>query len=370
MGTILTGIITATIFLILMGIILSILLILAEKKILNYGICKISINDGNKEFDVDGGSTLLASLAQNDIYIPSACGGRGTCAYCKLIVKEGGGMMSPVEEPNLTPEEIKQGVRLSCQVKVRNDIAIEIPEELFKIKKYRAKVLHKKPLTHDILELRFELLEPETIDFKAGQYVQLQSETYKGRDSVMRAYSISSVPSDKKHVELNVRLVPDGICTTWVFEHMEEGQEVSISGPYGDFMLTDNDSPIICMAGGSGMAPIHSILNHMVENNISRPTYYFFGAREQRDLFYMEELKKMDKENEWFTFVPALSNEPEDSDWDGARGLVTEVLREHFDNCEGYEAYLCGSPGMVGACEKELKNLSIREDDIYYDEFA
>ncbi len=370
MGTILTGIITATVFLILMGIILSILLILAEKKILNYGVCKISINDGNKEFEIDGGSSLLSSLSENEIYIPSACGGRGSCAYCKVTVKEGGGMISPVEEPYLTPEERKAGVRLSCQVKVRNDISIEIPEELFKIKKFKTKLIHKKPLTHDIVELRFELLEPKTIDFEAGQYIQLHSEPYKGRDSVMRAYSMSSVPSDNNHVELNVRLVPDGICTTWVFEHMKEGDDVYISGPYGDFMLTDNEGPIICMAGGSGMAPIYSILNHMVENNITRPTYYFFGAREQRDLFYVEELKKMDKENDWFTFIPALSNEPEDSGWDGARGLVTEVLRDYFDDCEGYEAYLCGSPGMVGACEKELKNLSIEEDDIYYDEFA
>lgn len=370
MGTILTGIITATVFLILMGLILSILLVLAEKKILNYGICKININDGNKELEVAGGSSLLSSLAENDIYIPSACGGRGSCAYCKLIVKEGGGMISPVEEPYLTPDEIKNGVRLSCQVKVRNDISIEIPEELFKIKKYRAKVMHKKPLTHDILELRFELLEPKSLDFKTGQYVQLQSEPYKGRESVMRAYSVSSAPSDKNHVELNIRLVPDGICTTWVFEHLKEGDEVSLSGPFGDFYLSDSDAPIICMAGGSGMAPIHSILKHMVENGINREATYFFGAQSQRDLFYMEELQKMEAENDWFTFVPVLSNEPEDSDWKGARGLVTEGLLEKFSDGNGYEAYLCGSPGMVGACEKALKSIGVEEDKIFYDEFA
>ncbi|MBN2281041.1 MAG: 2Fe-2S iron-sulfur cluster binding domain-containing protein [Candidatus Marinimicrobia bacterium] len=353
-----------------MGLVLAILLVLAEKKILNYGTCKISINDGNKELEVQGGASLLSLLAEKNIYIPSACGGRGSCAYCKLVVSEGGGQLSPVEEPYLTADEIKAGVRLSCQVKVRNDISIQIPEALFKIKKYRARVEHKKVLTHDILELRFKLLDPQTIDFKAGQYVQLTSETYKGRESVMRAYSISSVPSEKNYIELNVRLVPDGICTTWVFDHMKEGQEVTLSGPYGDFMLSDTSAPMICMAGGSGMAPIHSIVNHMAEMNIQRLCYYFFGAQQQRDLFYLEELRKLERDHEWFTFIPALSAEPESSGWTGFRGLVTEALAEHFDDLTGYEAYLCGSPGMVGACEKELKKFNVEEDKIYYDEFA
>ncbi len=223
---------------------------------------------------------------------------------------------------------------------------------------------------NDIFELKFLLITPNIIDFKPGQYVQLQSVEYLGRDSVMRAYSISSSPKDQKHIELIVRLVPDGICTTWVFDHLKEGAEVILSGPFGVFYLSDNDTPIVLMAGGSGMAPMHSILNYMVENNIKRNTIYFFGATSQKDLFYMKELQKFDEENEWFTFISVLSNKPNESEWMGERGFVTDVLSKYIKECKGYEAYLCGSPGMVGACEKALKSICIEEENIFYDEFA
>ena len=369
-STILTQILIATSILIATGVLLSIILVIAEKKILNYGTCLISVNGGERDLEVEGGSSLLSTLGDNDIYVPSACGGRGSCAYCKVKVITGAGPISPVEEPYLSEEEKEEGVRLSCQVKVRNDLAIEIPEELFKIKQFKGVLEHKKDLTHDIVELRINLIEPEMIDFKAGQYIQLESEPYKGRDSVMRAYSISSSPSDETSIELNIRLVPDGICTTWVFEYLEEGQEVVFSGPYGDFYLRDTDAPMIFIAGGSGMAPIHSIVHDMVENDIERETTYIFGALSQEDLFYVDELKKIEEENSWFTFIPALSDEPEDSDWDGERGLVTDVLRDRFDRIPEYEAYLCGSPGMIKACVKSLKELEIIQDNIFYDEFA
>ena len=368
--TTLISIITATLFLVVASLILSILLIIAEKKILNYGICKISVNKGDKELEVEGGSSLLSSLGSNDIFIPSACGGRGSCAYCKLKVTEGGGMISPVETPYLSDEEIKQKIRLSCQVKVRNDIFVEIPKELFNVKKFKGILEHKKELTYDILELRIKLIEPKSIDFQAGQYVQLESKEYKGRDSVMRAYSISSPPSDHNYVELNVRLVPDGICTTWVFDYLKEKDELYFSGPYGDFVLSETDLSVIFMAGGSGMAPIYSLIHYMIENNINRNATYFFGARTQKDLFYVDELKKLEEEHSWLTFVPVLSAEPEDSGWKGERGLVTDALDRHFKECSEYEAYLCGSPGMVNACEKKLISKGIKEGAIFYDKFA
>lgn len=369
-STIITQIIIATLILIATGLLLSIILVLAEKNILNYGTCFISVNGGERDLEVEGGSSLLSTLADNDIYVPSACGGRGSCAYCKVKVITGAGPISPVEEPYLSEQEKEEGIRLSCQVKVRNDLAISIPEELFKIQKFKGHLEYKKELTHDIVELRINLIEPAKIDFKAGQYIQLQSEPYKGRDSVMRAYSISSPPSDQENIELDIRLVPDGICTTWVFDYLEEGQKVDFSGPYGDFYLRDTEAPLVFVAGGSGMAPIHSIVNYMVENNIHREATYIFGARTQEDLFYTEELQKIDKEHDWFTFIPALSNEPEDSNWDGARGLVTDVLMERYDKMTEYEAYLCGSPGMIKACEKSLKELEILNKNIFYDEFA
>lgn len=365
-----TEVFISVLFLTSTGIILSILLVFAEKKILNYGPCKISINNGEKEFTIQGGSSLLSSLSENNIFIPSACGGRGSCAYCKVTVLDGGGIIGPVEEPYLSDEERKHLVRLSCQVKIRNDIAIKIPKELFSVKKFRGILEQKKQLTHDILGLRIKLLEPDTIDFTAGQYVQLESEEYKGRDAVIRAYSISSVPSDNQCIELIIRRVPDGICTTWVFDYLKEKDAVTFSGPYGDFHLSDTDTPIICIAGGSGMAPILSILRDMQEKGITRPTTYFFGALTRNDLFYVDELYRMAQALPWFSFVPALSNEPDDSDWQGERGLITNVVTKHFPDTSKHEAYLCGSPGMINACKQVLMEGGLTEDGIFYDKFA
>jgi Na+-transporting NADH:ubiquinone oxidoreductase subunit F len=356
-------------FLLACGLVLAGLLLLAEKKILNYGTCHIDVNSGKKVLDVDGGSSLLSSLAQQNIFIPSACGGRGSCAYCKLKVTEGGGMIGPVEEPYLSPEERAENVRLSCQVKVRKDLRVEIPEELFSVRRFRAKLARKRPLTHDVVELRMELLEPGEISFEAGQYVQLESPEYKGHESVMRGYSMSSVPSDARHVELIVRLVPDGICTTWVFNHLKEGTELFFSGPYGFFHLADTAAPIICIAGGSGMAPVWSIVRDMKEKGIARPTTYFFGALTQRDLFFMDEFRKLEQDCPWFKFIPALSKEPADSGWTGERGLITDVVGRHFPDASKHEAYLCGSPGMIDAAIAVLKNNGMPEANVFYDKF-
>jgi len=357
-------------FLVVSGSILAGLLVLAEQRILNYGPCTIDINNGDKKLEVQGGGTLLSSLAQQGIYIPSACGGRGSCAYCKVVVHEGGGMVGPVEEPSLTPEERSENVRLSCQVKVRSDIKIAIPSDLFSVKRFIGKLLRKRPLTHDIMELRIELQEPREIDFTAGQYIQLESIEYKGRDSVMRAYSVSSSPSDKNHVELIVRRVPDGICTTWVFDYLKEGQSLNLSGPYGEFGLQETDAPILFIAGGSGMAPIWSILHYMEETGSTRKAVYFFGAQSQRDLFFLDELRQYEQKLPDFKFIPALSNEPADSDWKGERGIITEVVARHVPDTSGYEAYLCGSPGMIEACLKVLRNGGMPEEKIFYDKFA
>ena len=357
-------------FLLACGLVLAGLLLLAEKKILNYGTCHIDINAGKKILDVDGGASLLSSLAEKDIFIPSACGGRGSCAYCKLKVHEGAGLIGPVEEPYLSKDERADHVRLACQVKVRRDVAVEIPEDLFSVRRFRAKLLRKRPLTHDIVELRMQLLEPSSISFEAGQYVQLESAEYKDRPSVIRGYSISSLPSDAHHLELIIRRVPDGICTTWVFDHLKEGDDLFFSGPYGHFHLSDTDAPVICIAGGSGMAPIWSIVRHMKENAIARPTTYFFGALTQRDLFFVDEFRQIEKECPWFKFVPALSKEPEDSGWTGERGLITAVVARHFPDASRHEAYLCGSPGMIDASVKTLVQNGMPQQNVFYDKFS
>jgi len=357
-------------FLCATGVVLAILLILAERRILNYGVCTIDINKGKKKIDLNGGGSLLSGLAENGIYIPSACGGRGSCAYCKLKVLSGGGAVGPVELPSLSNAEMENNIRLSCQVKVRGAMSISVPDELFSVRKFRAKVAGKRALTHDIIELKMELVEPREIDFTAGQYVQLESRKYKGRESVNRAYSISSLPSEKGFVELMIRRVPEGICTTWVFDHLKEGDEINFSGPYGDFRLTDSGAPAVFIAGGSGMAPIWSILRDMRERGDSRKSAYFFGALTSADLFYTEELKKLESETGTFSYIPALSGEKEGSGWTGERGLITDVVKRILPDLTGYEAYLCGSPGMIDACIKVLTESGIPADRIFYDKFS
>jgi Na+-transporting NADH:ubiquinone oxidoreductase subunit F len=261
-------------------------------------------------------------------------------------------------------------VRLSCQVKVRRNLKITIPEELFAVKRYEGLVESKRPLTHDILLLRIRLTRPSAIDFVAGQYVQLESQEYQGREEVMRAYSVSSPPSLTTHVELMIRRVPGGICTTWVFDHLKEEQRVYLSGPYGQFRLSDTDAPVLFIAGGSGMAPIWSMLQDMREKENVRSATYFFGALTQTDLFLVDELNALQRACEWFTYVPALSREPDNSGWDGERGLITDVLARHVPDSSAHEAYLCGSPGMIDACLQVLKGGGMAEEKVFYDKFA
>jgi Na+-transporting NADH:ubiquinone oxidoreductase subunit F len=349
--------------------VLAALLVLAERYLVNYGEVTIDLNQDSKRLDVEGGGSLLGTLMNEGIFIPSACGGKGTCSFCKVKVLEGGGPIAPTEEPLLTREEMDEGVRISCQLKVRNDLAVEIPEELFNIREYTGTVERIRDLTHDIKEVRIRLTEPETIEFTAGQYIQLKTPPYeKSPDSVYRAYSVSSPPSDRGHIELIIRLVPGGICTTWVFEHLSEGDEVAFNGPYGDFRLTDTDNEMAWIAGGSGMAPFWSMIRHMIEHDIRRKTTYFFGAVAKRDMFYLDELEGIAREHDWFRFLPALSAPADEDQWEGDTGLITEVVDRHLPG-DHVEGYLCGSGGMIDAAVKVLTGRGIPEERIYYDKF-
>ena len=211
---------------------LSLIIIVADFFLNNYGDCQIDINEGKRKLTVKGGSSLLSSLAEQKIFIPSACGGKATCGLCKLAVLDGAGPVLPTEQPYLTPEEIASHVRLSCQVKIKKDLRILIPEELFNIREFKAVVEDIQQLTHDIKFVRLALKEPDRISFKAGQYVQFYSAPYgKVKEAVFRAYSMSSVPSDDRAVDLIVRLVPQGICTTYVHTALKVGDPVKLSGP-------------------------------------------------------------------------------------------------------------------------------------------
>jgi Na+-transporting NADH:ubiquinone oxidoreductase subunit F len=189
-------------------------------------------------------------------------------------------------------------------------------------------------------------------------------------DPVYRAYSVSSPPSSKESIELEIRLVPNGICTTYVFSHLKVGETVSINGPYGDFYLRDGDREIIFVAGGSGMAPIKAILLDIAEKGITRRATYFFGARAVRDLFLVDEMRALEQRIPGFRFIPALSNPLPEDEWQGETGLITEVLDRHYEKLDNHQAYLCGSPGMIDAAIRVFKSKGLTEEHIFYDKFA
>ena len=352
------------------SVFLAVLIIIAEKFLNNYGECKIDINEGEKELTVEGGSSLLSSLASNKIFIPSACGGKATCGMCKVKVMDGAGPLLPTEEPYLSQEERNDGVRLSCQVKIKNDIKISVPDELFNIREYQATITRITDMTHDIKEYRFEFDEGDEVKFKAGQYMQIESKPYgKIKEKAQRAYSISSVPSDNKAFELIIRRVPGGLCTTYMHDHVKEGDKIRVTGPYGDFYARDDSDEYIFMAGGSGLAPIKSIVEDVVEKGLDKKMIFFFGAVSKRDLYHIEYFTEVEKKYPNFKYVPALSSPAPEDNWEGETGLVTDVMKRHVDSGEGKHAYLCGSPGMINACINVLTSIDFKEELIYYDKF-
>lgn len=350
--------------------ILAFLLTLADRTINNYGEIKITIND-EKEYIVEGGSSLLSSLMEQQIFIPSACGGKGTCGYCKVKVLEGGGPVLPTETPFLTDDELKAHVRLSCQCKVKQELKIQIPEELFNVKEYEARVESIEDMTSVIKKLRIRLKEGEEINFKPGQYIQLKAPKYDGNDEeVYRAYSIASPPSEKNYIDLIIGYVPNGIVTTYVHQFLKEGDTVYFNGPYGDFCYQDNnDREIIMVAVGTGIAPILSILHHLKENNIKRKATFYFGAKTPDDLFLLDEMKEFEEVLFDFRFIPTLSRVSEEHNWSGEKGRVNNALEKYVENGENKEAYLCGNPPMIDTVVSVLKKIGIPEELIFFDKF-
>jgi len=224
--------------------------------------------------------------------------------------------------------------------------------------------------THDIKQFRLELLDAERIDYVPGQYVQLLTPVYEGSDEeVYRAYSIASYPKQKNIIDLIIRLVPNGICTTYCFKYLKVEDQVKINGPYGDFRLSDTDAPIVFIAGGSGMAPIKCILHHMKTTGNKRKAIYYFGANKAKELFLVDEMRMFEAELNDFQFVPVAAAPEEDGNWTGQKGLVTEAVQRNLKNASECEGYLCGSPGMIDASIKVLLELGMSEENIFYDKF-
>ena len=354
----------------LISTILAIIIVIAEKYLNNYGACEIDINYSLKNIKIEGGDSLLSSLAENKVFIPSACGGKATCGLCKVKVLDGAGDILPTEKPYLSASEINDNIRLSCQIKIKRNLRIVIPNEFFNIKEYKAKVESITDMTHDIKEYRLGLVEPNEIDFKAGQFIQIRTKPYgKIKESVSRAYSISSVPSDKNAVEIIIKLVPGGICTTFMHDYLKEGDEITFNGPYGDFYIREDADNYLFIAGGSGLAPIKSMIFDILEKGIKKNMTFFFGAGSKKDLYYYELFKELEKEHKNFKYVPALAKPDEKDIWDGETGLITEVVSRYVDDVMQKHAYLCGSPGMLDACINILEVKGFTDQNIYFDKF-
>ena len=350
--------------------VLSVIISLSEMVLNNYGTVELDINNGSKKLSVKGGSSLLSTLANEKIFIPSACGGKATCGLCKVGVLEGAGPIALTEEPYLTQEDRANHLRLSCQVKVKSGMKLLIPEGLFNIKEFLCELVEMEDMTYDIKRLRMKLPPGQTINFKAGQFMQFYSKPYgKIKEEVFRAYSISSRSSEHDYVELIIRLVPNGIVTTYVHTALKTGDTVRLSGPYGDFYLRGNADELIMIAGGSGLAPIRSLVYEVIEKGLPHKMRFFFGANKLRDLYYLEEFSRIAEEHPQFTFIPCLAfPEPEDH-WQGESGFVTVALEKYVDSGDNREAYLCGSPGMLDACIKILKGKGFPDSTIFFDKF-
>jgi Na+-transporting NADH:ubiquinone oxidoreductase subunit F len=326
---------------------------------------KITVND-RREIEAAGGQPLLAALRSAQVFLPSACGGRGACGRCRVKVEAGAGDFSPKELKKLSDEERAGQIRLACQVPVERDLRIRIPETLLTIREYKTEVVALRDLTYDIKGVRLKLLEPPELPFKAGQYVQVR---VPGRP-VFRSYSMASDPRQQSEIELQVRLVPGGICTSYIHRQLKVGDRLEFTGPEGDFALRDTGRDIIFIAGGSGMSPIKSMLHEMVNARSPRRAVYFFGAKALRDLFLVEEMRAFERALPNFSFVPALSAPEEGDHWSGERGLITEVVDRRYDRIANTEAYLCGSPPMIDACVAVLRKKGMTDDLIFYDKFA
>ena len=349
-------------------VILSVVLMVAEKVLVNYGICKLDINAGEKPLEVEGGQTLLSSLYANNIFIPSACGGKGSCGHCKIVINAGGGPVLPTETSYLSRKEIKSDVRLACQVKIREDIYVRIPSDMLDVRLFEATVEYIEDLTHDIKEVRFNLDEGDEIIQRPGQYIQVQAPSPDG--PVFRAYSISSPSYDKTSVELMVRLVPGGIGSTYI-HNLNAGDRVSFTGPYGDFYLNeDPETEIVCVGGGCGMAPMKNIIYSIYDQWPDRICWLFFGCRNTNDIFYLKKFQALAEKYPNLHIVYALSDQlGEDEVWDGETGFVHLASDKYLEPGIERQAFLCGPPPMIEAVTVVLKEKGIAPDDIFYDEF-
>jgi Na+-transporting NADH:ubiquinone oxidoreductase subunit F len=425
-------IIASTVGLFVITLLLVTMLLFAKARLLPSGPVKLIIN-GEKNVEVNSGDTLLATLGNNKIFLPSACGGGGTCVQCKCQVVEGGGEILPTEEPHFTRKEISEGWRLGCQVKVKQDMKIEVPEEVFGIKKWEAKVKSNYNVASFIKEFVIEL--PKEMDYKAGGYIQIEIPecdinykemditshpdehpdnpqkfklewdkfnlwplNMKNSETIERAYSMASYPAEGKQVKLNVRIatppwdgkknnwmtVNPGIASSYIFSK-KPGDTVTISGPYGEFFINESDAEMLYVGGGAGMAPMRSHLYELFRTiETGRKVTFWYGGRSKRELFYVDHFRALEKDYPNFKFYIALSEPLEEDNWkvkdsldsegDGFTGFIHQVVIDNYlsnhESPEDIEVYFCGPPLMNIAVAKMAEDFGVPPENVRFDDFG
>lgn len=405
--------ISIVVFLIIILLLVSILLY-AKSKLLPSGEVTVNINSEN-DLVVEPGSTLLTTLGNNKILLPSACGGGGTCAMCRCQIMEGGGEILPTEKPYFSRKEQQANFRLACQVKVKQDMKIEIPHEVMGIKKWECEVVSNHNVATFIKEFVVKLPEGETLDFQSGGYIQIDvpkidvafkdmdiEEEYhedwdkfnmwdlkmKNPEATYRAYSMANHPAEGNIIMLNIRIatppwdraknafmnVNPGICSSYIFTR-KPGDKVTISGPYGEFFIKETKKEMMFIGGGAGMAPMRShIFDQFRTQGTDRKATFWYGARSKREIFYEDEFKDLEKQFPNFEFTIALSEPMESDKWDGPVGFIHQVILDNYlknhEEPEEIEYYLCGPPMMNDAVQKMLYDLGVPDEMIAFDDFG
>ena len=385
------------------------LILVARAWLVSSGDVTIEIN-GERKITVPAGGKLLQTLAGQDIFLSSACGGGGSCAQCKCIVESGGGEMLATEEAHFTRRDAAEGWRLSCQTPVKQDMKIRVPEEVFGVKKWECTVESNHNVATFIKELTLRLPEGENVDFRAGGYVQLECpphevnyrdfdihEDYhddwnrfdlwrfisKVDEPVIRAYSMANYPGEKGIVKFNIRVaspppkssdIPPGKMSSWVF-NLKPGDRVTVYGPFGEFFAKETDNEMVFIGGGAGMAPMRShIFDQLKRLHSKRKISFWYGARSLREAFYVDEFDQLAKDNPNFTWHLALSDPLPEDNWTGPTGFIHNVLYENYlkdhPAPEDCEYYMCGPPMMNAAVIKMLTDLGVERDSIFLDDFG
>ena len=393
------------------------LLLVAKAKLTSSGEVTININDGEKQLKVASGNSLLTTLAQEKIFLPSACGGQGSCGMCKVQVLDGGGEILPTEVGFFTRKQQKDHWRLGCQVKVKNDMDIRIPESVLGVKKMECEVVSCRSVSTFMKEFVVKLPEGEKLNFKSGGYIQIDIPKYEGikysdmdidekfhadwtkfkmwdlvannPEPTFRASSMANQPAEDDIIMLNVRIatppfdratggfmnVPTGICSSYIFSR-KPGDKVTISGPYGEFFIKDTPNEKMFIGGGAGMAPMRSHIFHLFKTVKSDlPISFWYGARSKQEIFYQEQFEEFAKEFPNFKFAIGLSDPRPDDNWDpNYIGFIHNVIYNNYlknhPAPEDIEYYLCGPPMMISAVVNMLDNLGVPPENIMYDNFG